>query len=123
MSKEIDELRREIKQLQVSFQRFIATLSKPVLTHWESLVHADIWTQPVMSVMLQPGQCWTFQSAPTGKLTISNQTADHGSVEFSWGSVTNAGDVQSGEARIIEPQEWPATVCNTGNVQLVVTPA
>ena len=123
MSKELDSLRSEVKELRLAVDPLLKRFASPMAAGWwEVMLNAKVWTKLVFSVTLQPGDCWTFQSAPSGRITVANQNADHGSVQFSWNDTVNSGDVQSGEARVIEPQGWPVEVCNTGTVPLVVTP-
>ena len=93
------------------------------LTRWMNALHMSFHIVPgAFCVILHPGHCHTFPSAPTGKLTIENETDQDGSIEMSWGSFTSAGDVQQTSTREAQPTEWPATICNTGTVQLIVCP-
>ena len=76
-----------------------------------------------LCVILQPGDCHTFQQSRWSRLVVTNETSDPGSVELRWGTDVFTGEVLATETRSITPMDWPATICNVGTVPLKVCPA
>lgn len=116
----------QITEQMATMAARLGTMSKQLskLTDLMEAIRAHFVVSPaIFCVILHPGHCHSFPSAPTGKLTIENATDQDGAVEMSWGDFTSGGDVQQTSTRQVEPTEWPATICNTGTVPLTVCPA
>ena len=121
MDKEMGEIQTELEQLRVSLERLRARV--PNYSQWSLLIQATNLFHILLCVILQPGDCQTFQSTPGGQLTITNNTDQHGTVELKWGTDVIPGEVQQQSTRVVQPPTWPAEICNTGSVPLTVCPS
>ena len=120
MENEMKQIRTEMQEMRAELQDMRQLLAK--IHEWVIAVPPGWWIHH-LCVILQPGDCHTFQQTASGSLTITNETDEHGMAEIKWGSDVFTGEVQSTSTRIINPMAWPATICNVGTVPLKVCPS
>ena len=116
MEKEVTEIRADIKEILAALESMKKHISR--IYEWVLAVPPD-WG---LCVILQPGDCHTFQQTASGSLTITNETNEHGMAELKWNNDVFTGEVQSNSTRTVNPMAWPAEICNVGTVQLKVCP-
>ena len=122
MAKRTDDIQVELEQLRVSLERLRKRV--PDYSQWIKLIQAaGNLPQLLMCVVLHPGDCHTYDSTAGGQVTITNNTNQNGMAELKWGTDVFTGEVQPQSTRIVQPMEWPATICNTGPVPLTVCPS
>ena len=118
MQDELRDIRIEVKQLLEMVKELRHNMTK-LMTIAEFLEAAGIQA----CVTLAPEDCHTFNSAPSGKLTVENSTNQAGAIQMKWANDVFEGEVQQTSTRIVQPMAWPAEICNTGDVPLKVCPA
>ena len=116
LRKEVTQIRADTKEIRAALESMRVQLA--TVYEWVLAVQPG-WA---LCVILQPGDCHTFQQTASGSLTITNETDEHGIAELKWNNDVFTGEVQSNSTRTVIPMAWPAEICNVGTVPLKVCP-
>jgi hypothetical protein len=115
---ELREVRRELVEVRKAVDLLGTQVKDLIRGAW---VRNFSWLILAPTATLETGACHTFHSAPNGTVTITNNSNENATVEFTFANgPANSGLGQTGEVRSLAPPAWPVTICNQGPAPVTV---